>query len=109
MSLMIEPRAYVRIDEHGVWRVGQTRVLLESVVFAFEDGRSPEAIRDQYPALSREDVYGAIAFYLGNCEAVHRYLEEQQKLWDEWRQKAEQNLSPVVERLRALRASPRGT
>jgi uncharacterized protein (DUF433 family) len=96
-------RSYVRTDEHGAMRVGQTRVLLESVIYAFQEGHSPETIRQQYPALSLEEVYGAITFYLANQESVHQYLARQEKLWDDLRQKAEQSPSPVVERLRKLR------
>jgi uncharacterized protein (DUF433 family) len=103
---MSEPKAYVRVDEQGAWRVGQTRVPLESVVIAFQEGQSPDAIREQYPALSLEEVHGAIAYYLANREVVQRYLDEVQKLWDEWRQKVSHTPSPVVERLRAMRASP---
>jgi uncharacterized protein (DUF433 family) len=101
---MIAPKNYVHSDDHGVLRVGATRVSLDSVVYAFQQGHSAETIREQYPALSLEEVYGAIAFYLANQEEVHQYLERQQQTWDELRRRAEQNPSPVVERLRALRA-----
>mgnify|MGYP003624064142 CR=1 FL=1 len=95
-------KTYVRTDEHGAMRVGHTRVLLESVIYPFQEGQSPEMIRQQYPALNLEEVYGAITFYLANRESVSHYLERQEKLWEELRQKAEQNPSPVVERLRRL-------
>jgi uncharacterized protein (DUF433 family) len=104
---MSDAKIYVRTDEHGVLRVGQTRVPLESVVYAFQAGHSPETIQDQYPALSLEEVNGAIAYYLANREAVHEYLQRQQKLWDEGRRRAEREPNPVVERLRALRAASR--
>src|SRR5713101_1095182 len=100
---MNEAKSYIRTDDHGAMRVGQTRVSLDSVVIAFQQGHSPETIRQQYPSLSLEEVYGAITFYLANREAVDQYLERQQKLWDELRQRADQNPSPVVERLRKLR------
>ncbi len=100
---MSEAKTYVRTDEHGAMRIGQTRVLLESVIYAFQEGHSPETIRQEYPALSLEEVYGTIAFYLANRECVHQYLERQERLWNDLRQKAEQSPSPVVERLRSLR------
>jgi len=98
---------YVREDDHGVWRVGSTRVSFDSVAAAFELGHSAETIQDQYPALSLEQVYGAIAFYLANREDVHRYLQEQEKEWEQFRATCSANPSPVVERLRALRSSCR--
>ena len=66
---------------------------------------APETIRQQYSTLSLEEVYGAIAFYLANKGEVDHYLERQEQRWEEFRRKAEQNSSPVVERLRTLRAA----
>jgi uncharacterized protein (DUF433 family) len=99
---MVDAKRYVHSDDHGVWRVGQTRVSLDSIVYAFRQGHAPETIHQQYPALSLEEVYGAIAFYLANKEGVDHYLERQERLWNELRRKTEQNASPVIERLRAL-------
>jgi len=71
---MQQPKSYIQPDEHGVMRVGSSRVMLDSVVASFQQGHSPETIQQQYPALSLEDVYGAIAWYLANAEEVARYL-----------------------------------
>ncbi len=84
-------------------RVGSSRVVLDSVVASFQQGHSPETIQQQYPALSLEEVYGAIAWYLANAEEVTRYLERQNTLWAQWRTKAAAHPSPVIQRLRALR------
>lgn len=102
---VMEPRkSYVRTDEHGVMRVGQTRVMLDSVVAAFQQGHSPETIQQQYPALTLEQVYGAIAYYLANRVEVDQYLERQGEVWRQWREKAAERASPVVQRLRAQAA-----
>ena len=103
---MSEPKNYVRVDENGVMRVGSTRVMLDSVVAAFEQGHSAETIRQQYPALSLEEVYGAIAYYLAHETEVKDYLKRQGTLWDQWRTKSEEKPSAAVERLRALRRAP---
>jgi uncharacterized protein (DUF433 family) len=100
---MIASKTYVRADNYGALRVGATRVSLDSVVYAFQDGHSPETIREQYAALSLEEVYGAIAFYLANREEVDQYLCQQQKVWDDFRERTDQNKCVVVQRLRALR------
>jgi uncharacterized protein (DUF433 family) len=107
---MSESKTYVRTDEQGARRIGSTRVSLDSVVIAYQQGHSPETIRQQYPALTLEEVYGAITYYLANREDVERYLERQQQLWNDLRQRADQQPSPVVERLRQLRraAVPEG-
>jgi uncharacterized protein (DUF433 family) len=97
---------YVGLDDAGVFRVAGTRVMLDSVVAAFHEGHSPETIQQQYPALSLEQVYGALTYYLSHPEEVHAYLEEQDRLWNQWRSRSERSESPVIERLRALRGTP---
>jgi uncharacterized protein (DUF433 family) len=102
---MAQTKQYVRTDEHGVMRVGATRVMLDSVIAAFDQGYAPESIRAEYPSLSLEDVYGAIAFCLSNPEEIAEYLRRQDLVWARERARAEQTPSPVVERLRAMKTS----
>jgi uncharacterized protein (DUF433 family) len=108
---MNQSKTYVRLDEHGAYRIGSTRVMLDSVVGAYQQGHSPETIRQQYPALSLEEVYGSITYYLANQEQVHEYLKRQDALWEKERARSEEKPNPVVERLRALRRAgvPEGT
>ena len=100
---MDEAKTYVRTDEHVVMRVGNSRVMLDSVVVAFEQGHSPETIRHQYPTLSLAEVYGAITYYLSHLDEVSQYLKRQGAAWDQWRAKYAEQPSAVVERLRAQR------
>ena len=102
---MNEERRYVRVDEHGALRIGNSRVMLDSIVAGFEQGHSPETLQQQSPTLSLEEVYGAITCYLAHTDEVHTYLKRQDELWDAWRDKSATRSSPVVERLRALRVS----
>jgi uncharacterized protein (DUF433 family) len=99
---MISSKSYVEEDFQGALRVGSLGVSLDSVVIAFQQGLSAETIQELYPALSLEEVYGAIAYYLANSDEVHQYLERQDRLWNHERSRAAQNPSPVVQRLRAL-------
>ena len=89
--------------ENGVYRVGKTRVMLDSVLAGFQQGHSPETIRQQYPALTLEEVYGSIAYYLGHVKEIDAYLLRQDSAWQQERLKSEQQASPVLERLRALK------
>jgi len=100
---MNKERQYVRVDEHGVMRIGYSRVMLVAIVAGFEQGHSPETLQQQYPALSLEEVYGAITYYLAHKDEVHTYLKQQDALWEAWRAKSAVQSQPVVERLRALR------
>ena len=96
-------KAYVRTDSSGALRVGDADISLDSVVIAFQDGHSPEAIQLQYPALTLEEVYGAITHFLAHRADVEQYLAQQAERWADLRRKFEQTPSPVVLRLRAMR------
>ncbi len=102
---MSDANGYVRQDEHGVYRVGNTRVSLDSVVIPFQNGDSAESIQQQYPALTLEQVYGAIAYYLGHMDDIHQYLKSQEAIWEYWRKRSEENPAPVITRLRAIKRS----
>jgi uncharacterized protein (DUF433 family) len=79
MSLVIEaPPVPLRTDEHGVMRVGKTRVPLDTVVYAFNAGASPEEIVMSYPSLELGDVYAVVNYYLHNRTEVDAYLSERE-------------------------------
>ena len=99
---MTDEKIYVRLDENSVYRVGKSRVILDSVVAAFRQGHSAETIRQQYPALTLEEVYGSITYYLAHVAEVDAYLHRQDAVWEQWLTRSEEQPSPVVERLRAL-------
>jgi hypothetical protein len=74
---------YVEQRNGGYYLAG-TRIGLDSIILAFKDGESPEAILDSFPmAGPLVRVYGAITFYLENTYEVERYLEDQERLWAE--------------------------
>ncbi len=58
----------------GVFRVGQSRVLLELVLRAFNRGESREGIVRSYPAPRLADVYAVIRRYLANPAPFDDYL-----------------------------------
>ena len=61
----------------GYYYLAGTRVSLDSIVYAFNRGDSPERILEQFPLLDRvSKVYGAIAFYLDHQAEIDQYLEE---------------------------------
>ena len=71
-------KEYVRNIE-GAYRVGDTRVSLDSLVYLYREGMSAESMVENYPALTLEQVHGALAFYLGNQKEIDRYLVEGQR------------------------------
>jgi uncharacterized protein (DUF433 family) len=58
----------------GVFRVGNSRVLLELVLDAFKRGESPEAIVRSYRSLRLAEVYAVISRYLATPAPFDEYL-----------------------------------
>ena len=69
------PSEYVE-RYNGGYYVSGTRVPLDSIVYSFKDGESPETIRQNFPSLTLEQVYGAIAFYLAHQAEVEANIRE---------------------------------
>jgi uncharacterized protein (DUF433 family) len=94
MTLTVDVQTIpLKADQDGVMRVGETRVTLDTVVHAFEQGHTAEEIVSHYPALWLADVYAVIAYYLNNQAEVRAYLQQQeeaaQKIWRQIEAKAD--------------------
>ena len=108
MSLAIAPeRLPLAEDADGVMRVGGTRVTLDTVVGAFNDGASAEDIVSMYPLLDLADVYAVIAYYLRRRADVDAYLHRREEAGAAVRAENETRCDPhgVRERLLARRAA----
>lgn len=49
---------------------------MDSIVYSFKAGDSPETIRHSFSSLTLEQVYGAIAFYLAHEQKVDSNIRE---------------------------------
>ena len=77
------------VEQHeGAYRVAGSRVPLDSLVYAFWDGKSPETSAQSFPTLTLEQVYGAIAFYLGHRAEIDAYLQQSRRDYEAQRQAA---------------------
>ncbi len=81
-------------EREGRYLVANTRVSLDSIVYAFLSGQSAESIAQAFPVLTLEQVYGAIAFYLAHREDVDRYLETRRREFEAAREAA-RNADPM--------------
>jgi len=97
----------LRTDEHGKIRVGDTRVLLELVIYAFNQGETAEEIADCYPTVKLSDIYSVIAYYLTHRGEVDSYVAKANATAERIQREVEANYSPETKalhaRLRALR------
>jgi uncharacterized protein (DUF433 family) len=66
----------LRANDDGTIRIGDTRVLLEVVIHAFQRGETPEGIAQSFPTLKLDDVYAVIAYYLLNRAEVDEYVRQ---------------------------------
>lgn len=80
---------YIEYRDGGYWVRGM-RVSLDSLVYQWREGLSPESIKRDFPVLSLKQVYGAITYYLEHQEEIDEYLK-----------RAEAEEGEVRERIRA--------
>ncbi|MBP8253059.1 MAG: DUF433 domain-containing protein [Herpetosiphon sp.] len=79
MTLVMEaPPLPLHTSENGTIYIGTTRIPLDTVVYAFNQGASAEAIALSYPTLDLNDVYAVINYYLYNRHDVDEYIQTRQ-------------------------------
>ena len=89
-------------DQAGVLRITGTRVSLDSVIYAFNEGATPEEIVQQYPTLDLKDVYAVVSYYLQNQDEVEKYLDERRAERQELKRELEARFDPSGIRQRLL-------
>ncbi|MBI3247071.1 MAG: DUF433 domain-containing protein [Deltaproteobacteria bacterium] len=96
-------------DEHGVMRIGQTRVRLDTVISAWRQGESPEQIVENFDVLDLADVYAVISYYLHHRAEVEQYMTRNRQEGEQIRAEHEQRFpsAGIRERLLARRAAAR--
>ena len=107
MSLVIDPIPVpLAADDSGVVRVAGTRVTLDTIVIAYQQGEPPEVIADQYPAVPLADIYAVINYYLRHRREVDDYLASRERQAEEIRRRWEATCpgDAIRQRLAARRA-----
>jgi uncharacterized protein (DUF433 family) len=67
----------LRVDSGGAIRIGNTRVTLDTVVTAFNQGYAAEEIVSKFPVLDLADVYAVISYYLRRQQEIDAYLAQE--------------------------------
>jgi uncharacterized protein (DUF433 family) len=94
--------AYVERRDGGYYLNG-SRVSLDSVVYEFLRGESPEAIMQAFPSLSLTQVYGGITFYLERRPEIDAYLKRSELRFEELAQASRQANPLLYAKLDAAR------
>jgi hypothetical protein len=75
-------------------------------VYLFREGMSAESMVESYPALTLEELHGALAFYLRNQNEIDVYLSEgQRKAQAQHEQSRNTNAELIAKLQRARHAS----
>jgi len=94
-----------RIRANKVWRIGNSRVSLDSVIYSFHEGASAEEIALRFTTLDLKQIYSAINFYLQNETEVENYLARRQTERDRLKNVIESRYSPAGIRQKLLERS----
>src|SRR5215467_5453475 len=97
--------SYIGQHDGGYWIAG-TRVSLDSVVYRWLEGLSPETIAECFPALSLEQVYGGITYYLSNRAEVDEYLSAGNAEYEAFQQRIRTQYPRLGARLDGLLHAP---
>ncbi len=100
---------YVQKLEDGAYRITGTRVSLDSVVYAFLQGESPERIIESFPSITLNQVYGAITYYLENREEIDRYLEQSEVEYEKLTRELQVQNADLIAHLKKAREELRLT
>ena len=77
MTLAIENEITpLKMDKHGTIRVGNTRVTLDLVINAYNEGVMPPEIVKMYDVLDLADTYFTIGYYLRHKREIDEYIRE---------------------------------
>jgi uncharacterized protein (DUF433 family) len=99
---------YIEQRDGGYYLAG-IRVSLDSIVYAFNEGRSPEAIQEEFPSVRPSQIYGAIAFYLDHKDEVDSYLAATEREFEAGGMPMAQADPALWERIERARAKSGGT
>jgi uncharacterized protein (DUF433 family) len=104
---VVEAKVYVEYKNNG-YLIAGTRISLDSIVYAFRNGISPESIAQSFPLLTLEQVYGAIAFYLANRKEIDAYLAAEEEEFDAMPQPLQATAPSLYHKLISAKAQKQG-
>ncbi len=85
------------------YRIAGTRVSLDSVVYLYREGFSPEGIVESYPALTLEQVHGSLAYYLANRKEIDAYLTKSEAAAEQEIRKSRRTNAELIAKLQRAR------
>ena len=95
-------KVYVtKIDD--TYRLAGTRISLDSLIYLYREGISPEGMVESYPALTLEQVHGALAYYLANQKEIDQSLAQADAVAETQHQESRRSNAELIAKLRRMR------
>ncbi|MDZ8260479.1 DUF433 domain-containing protein [Nostoc sp. ChiQUE01b] len=85
-------------------RIKGHRIGIDNVIQYYLQGYSPEQILEELPSLNLEKIYATLTYYLHNRDEIDAYMLRLAKWREQRYQESSANPSPLMQRLRALKA-----
>ncbi len=73
------PYKHIFIMEDGRAMIGGTRIKVQYIAIASEQGETPEQICESYAPLTLGQVHSALAYYWDNKDLVKRQIREEEE------------------------------
>jgi uncharacterized protein (DUF433 family) len=103
-ATIVTTKQYIE-EREGCYHILGKRVSLDSIIYLFLAGTSPESIVQSFPALTLEEVYGGITFYLANRQAVDDYLQAGEEQFEALRKQSQERDPVFYQKLRDAQRS----
>jgi uncharacterized protein (DUF433 family) len=97
LTLQADPLP-LHVDEFGTIRVGKSRVSLELLIHAHQDGQSAEQMARRFDTIELADIHAVLAYYLRHKEEVEDYLSRREAEAEAIRHKIESTLTQRISR-----------
>ncbi|MBG1271669.1 DUF433 domain-containing protein [Nostoc sp. WHI] len=85
-------------------RIKGHRIGIDNVIQYYLQGYSAEQILEELPSLNLEKIYATLAYYLHNRVEIDAYILRLAKWREQRYQESSANPSPLMQRLRTLKA-----
>ena len=101
MALLQETIPLTQTEAGDIFLEG-SRIPLEVLVDAYNDGASPEELQQSYPSLELADIHAVILYYLRHRNEIDRYVESQYQKADQAREGNRFGNPSLIAKLRKL-------
>ncbi len=102
MSINIHPDPVpLRSDETGEILVGDSRVLLATLLHYHRQGMTPETLAENFPSVSLADILSSLGYYYRHKAELDNWMRERDQELAELRQQMEETQQPRLAKLQA--------